>query len=453
MDNAMQALLNKGVELHRAGNLQEAATCYNQLLNREPNNPGLLYLLGDIAVRQGCNGIGVNLLTNSIAVRPSVEAYTALGVAYRHENYYDMAEQAWQDGLKLQPTAELYNNIASIYSDHGEPEKALDLVNKSLALAPGNPNARWNKSLALLTAQRWAEAWEHHECRFNAEVQTISTRRVLNCPLWDGSHVGHLAVHGEQGLGDEVMFMSCLADALQRCDRMTIEVEPRLMDLVQRSFPQVEVYGNEAAMRAHGGPFDAVVALGSLGTFFRNQNSDFPGVPYLVPDAERVEYWRRQYAMQGLRPFVGVAWQGGSKETRILQRTIAAPNLAFCKRGTAISLQYGDHAELTAVQNGYLYYPESKGQDIDELAAMTAACDVIVTVAQTLVHVAGAVGVPTHVLTPLHSSWRYGMSDTMPWYGSVKLHRQKKADDWGQPLADVKIVIDKLCREFKNANK
>lgn len=449
MDQAMQVILNEAVELHRHGNLPDAAARYNQLLNREPYNSGLLYLLGDIAVRQGCNGIGINLLSTSVSIKPSVEAYTALGVAYRHENYYTEAEHAWREGLKLEETAELYNNIASIYSDHGEPDKALALVNRSLELAPGNPNARWNKSLALLTAQRWPEAWMHHECRFEPTVQQVSTRRVLGCPIWDGEPVGHLAVHGEQGLGDEIMFMSCLADALKRCDRMTIEVEPRLMDLVQRSFPQVEVYGTEAAMRAHGGPFDAVSPLGSLCKFFRLEDADFPGTPYLVPDPERVEYWRRQFAMQGPRPFIGVAWQGGTKETRVQQRTISAANLNFCKRGTVVSLQYGEHAELTAVKNGYLYYPESVGKDIDELAAMTAACDMIVTVAQTLVHVAGAIGVPTHVLTPLHSSWRYGLTDTMPWYGSVKLHRQTKVDDWGKPLADVKQEVDKLCREFK----
>lgn len=449
MEQTMQALLNEAVELHRGGNLQAAAARYNQLLNREPFNPGLLYLQGDIAVRQGCNGVGINLLTNSINVKPSVEAYTALGVAYRHENYYAEAEDAWRKGLKMQETAELYNNIASIYSDHGEPEKALALVNRSLELAPNNPNARWNKSLALLTAQRWDEAWEHHDCRFNSEVQTVSTRRNLGCPIWDGSHVGHLAVHGEQGLGDEVMFMSILEEVLPFCDKLSIEVAPRLMDLVQRSYPQVEVYGNEEALRKWGSPFDAVIPLGSLGNFFRHQNSDFPGKPYLVPDPERVEHWRRQFAMQGPRPFIGVAWQGGTKETRVTQRTVGAAALNFCKRGTAVSLQYGDHAELTAVKNGYLYYPESKGNDLDELAAMIAACDVVVTVAQTAVHVAGALGVPTHVLTPLHSSWRYGMGDTMPWYSSVKLHRQTKADDWGHPLAEVKREIDKLCREFK----
>lgn len=449
MDQTMQSLLNKAVELHRANQLQDAGQIYNQLLNREPYNAGILYLLGDIAVRQGCHGIGINLLNTSVQVNPSVEAYTALGVAYRHEQFLEQAENVWRKGLELQETAELYNNIASIYSDHGEPEKALQLVNRSLELAPDNPNAMWNKSLALLTQSSWQEAWPFHEYRFDPAVQSTSTRRVLNCPTWDGSRVGHLAVHGEQGLGDEIMFMSVIADAQAFCDKLTIEVAPRLMDLVQRTFPGVEVFGTEEAMRKWGGPFDAVCPLGSLPMFFRNQNSEFPGTPYLVPDSERVEYWRRQYAMQGPRPFIGVAWQGGTKETRVTQRTVSAVALNFCKRGTAVSLQYGDHAEAQAVKNGYLYYPESKGNDIDELAAMIAACDAVVTVAQTVVHVAGGLGVPTHVLTPLHSSWRYGMGDTMPWYGSVKLHRQTKADDWGHPLATVKQEIDKLCREFK----
>jgi hypothetical protein len=449
MDSIMQQLLEKAVDLHRVGNLQEAGNIYNQLLNREPFNPGLLYLIGDIAVRQGCHGLGIALLSTSVSIKPTVEAYTALGVGYRHEQFLDQAEAAWRNGLKLEETAELYNNIASIYSDHGEPEKSLKLANRSLELAPGNPNAMWNKSLALLTAQRWPEAWPLHEMRFHPDVQSVSTKRKLNCPDWDGKKTGHLAIHGEQGLGDEIMFMSVIADAIPLCDKMSIEVAPRLMDLVQRTFPDAEVYGTEDAMRKWGAPFDAVCALGSLPGFFRNKTEEFPGAPFLVPDPNRVEFWRRQYAMQGPRPFIGVSWQGGTKGTRITQRTVAANSLGFCKRGTVVSLQYGEYAELQAVKEGYLFYPESIGNDLDELAAMTAACDLIVTVAQTLVHVAGGLGVPTLVLTPLHSSWRYGMGSTMPWYGSVKLLRQTKPDDWGYPLAEAKRQVDQLCRELK----
>jgi len=452
MNNVLQELLDEAVALHRAGDLVSAATKYNQILNVEPFNAGVLFLIGDIAVRQGCNGLAINLLSNSVSITPQVEAYVALGCAYRAENCYDEAIAAWQKGLAMEPRQELYNNIASVYSDHGRPELALELIEKALALGPATPNLRWNRALALLTQGNWAAAWEDHEFRFSKEVQTASTRRNFGCPLWDGSRVKRLAVHGEQGVGDEVMFLSMLRQTFDFADEVVVEVEPRLMDLVERSFG-ITVYGNEAAMRAHEAPFDATVALGSLGMFFRRENSDFPGTPYLVPDPERVAHWRRQFALQGPPPYVGVAWQGGAKETRVMQRSISARNLQFAKRGTAISLQYGPFAKKEAQANGYVYFPESDGSNLDEQAAMVAACDCVVTVAQTLVHLAGAVGTPCHVLVPLYSSWRYGQGDRMPWYGSVKLHRQKTEGDWGYPLAEAKKEVDALYRSLHNANQ
>lgn len=453
MENVLQSLLNEAVELHRSGDFLGASGRYNQILNREPYNPGVLMLLGTAAISQGCNGLAINLLNNAIAIRPEAEMYNALGCAYRFENYYDQAIAAWEKGIALGPTAEMYNNISSIYSDHGQPELALSYIEKCLALDSTSPNAKWNRALALLTLQQWPQAWIDHEHRFNPSVQTTSTRRNLGCPVWDGKTTGlRIAVHGEQGVGDEIMFLSMLSELIAMHKEVVIEVEPRLMDLVERTFG-ITTYGNETAMRAWEKPFDAVVALGSLGMTFRQSDDQFPGTPYLKPDPDRVAHWRRQYQMQGKGPYIGVAWQGGSKETRILQRSMNAKALDFCKRGTAVSLQYGPHAEAEARKNGYLFYPESIGNSMDEQAAMAAACDVVVTVAQTLVHVCGAVGVPCHVLTPLHSSWRYGQTDKMPWYGCVKLHRQKKDGDWGHPLAEIKREIDQLCRESTNVNQ
>jgi tetratricopeptide (TPR) repeat protein len=448
MDNVFQALLNEAVDLHRAGDLTGAANRYNQLLNNDPFNAGILFLMGDIAVRQGANGVAINLLSNSVSVKPHAEAYVALGCAYRAENMYEQACAAWDRAIALEPSSAAYNNLASVYSDHGRPEKALGYVSQALKLEPESPNAKWNRALALLTQQRWPEAWRDHEHRFDARVQTVSTRRNLGCPVWDGKTPGlRIAVHGEQGVGDEVMFLSMLQDLIAMHKEVVVEVEPRLMDLVERSFG-VATYGNEAAMRAHEAPFDAVVPLGSLGMTFRQADEHFPGTPYLKPDPERVAYWRKRFCQEGgKKPIIGVAWQGGAKETRIQQRSINAKALDFCKRGTAVSLQYGPHAEAEARKNGFLFFPESTGGDLDEQAAMVAACDAIVTVAQTLVHLGGAIGIPTHVLTPLYSSWRYGQKDKMVWYGSVQLHRQLKDGDWGHPLAEAKKAIDKLCRE------
>lgn len=449
MQSPAERMLAEAVEFHKVGDLARAVPLYNQLLNLEPFNPGILYLMGDAAVRSGMNGLGINLLSNAISVKPTIEAYTALGCAYKAEGYNDEALKAWQAGLQIKPSSELHNNMASIYADAAQPTLAHQHIAAALALEPENPNALWNRALAYLTQGEWAKGWADHELRFHPRVQTISTRRDYGCPEWDGRPGVRLAVHGEQGIGDEVMFLSMLPEVLVRCPDTVIEVEPRLLDLVERNFG-IPCYGTEQAMKAHEKSFDMAIPLGSLGKLLRNADSDFPGTPYLTANPERVAHWRHQYAMQGPGPYIGVAWQGGTKSTRITQRTIGAGQLAFAKKGTAISLQYGEMAEVQARGQGYLFWPESTGSDMEELFAMVAACDLIVTVPQTLVHVAGSLGVDCYVLTPLYSSWRYGMTDRMPWYGSVKLLRQRRDGDWGYPLDEARKAVDIKCREVNH---
>ena len=443
-----EKMLAEAVGYHKIGEYAKCVPLYNQLLNMEPFNAGVLYLIGDAAVRQGCSGLAINLLSNAVSINPTPEAFTALGCAFKAEGFIEEARGAWQEGLKIGPSAELFNNMAATYADSCQPETAMGFINRALSYNADNPNAIWNRALAGLTVRDWPQAWKDHESRFHPQVQTVSTRRDYGCPMWDGTPGKRLAVHGEQGVGDEIMFLSMLPEVLARCPDTVVEVDARQMDTVERTFGVV-TYGNEQAMKAHEKPFDACIPLGSLGMLLRQTDADFPGTPYLKANPERVAYWRRQYAMQGPGPYIGVAWQGGTKSTRLAQRTVRASDLLFAKKGTAISLQYGEGAQVDARKNGYLFWPESMGMDMDEVFAMTAACDLVVTVAQTLVHVAGSMGIPTYVLTPLHASWRYGMQDTMPWYGSVKLLRQKKPDDWGHPLAEAKRVVDKLCKGYK----
>lgn len=445
-------VLAQAQEFHRQGDYARAVTLYNDLLNVAPDSWQILYLLGDCAIRMGCTGLGVVLLSKSIEIQPTPHALTALGCAHKMEARDAPAEAAWMRGLELEQSAELYNNLASLHSDHGRPSKALEFIAKAEALEPNNPNVLWNKALALLTRGDWEEGWKLHDTRFNKEIPTGSYKRDFGCPDWDGTPGLRVVVHGEQGVGDEIMFMSILPEVLARCESVVVEVEPRLLDLVERSFG-VTAYGNEQALKAHEKPFDAQIALGSLPRLFRNADHDFPGTRYLVPNPERVAHWRRQYAALGNGLKIGVAWQGGSKTTRIADRTMAPSKLGFLKKyGQCVSLQYGDDVGMLALPAGFAFWQESNGKNLDEQVAMAAACDVIVTVPQTLVHIAGALGVPTHVLVPDTPSWRYGIAPSMPWYGSVNLHRQAIAKDWSHPLYQAEQAIAKLAEDLQNAN-
>lgn len=439
--NVVQKHLEGGVALHRQGKLNEAEEIYHSVLNLDPSNPQILYLLGDIATRRGNNGLAINLLTVSLQHDPTNKsALINLGCALKAEQFNDQAKGAWERALALGEDDEILSNIATLYADSFEAEKALELCNRSLALNPANPHAHWNRALALLTMQDWGEAWEEHEWRLQlTKLKGIGVRHY-NLPRWQGEHSSKVIVHGEQGLGDEMMFLSCLPDVLARGCEVVVECEPRLIDIIERSFPGVRAYANEEALKAHETGFEYCIPMGSLPRLFRQRNDMFPAHRgYLKADPIRVAYWREVFDEYRLpsKPIIGLTWLGGTKGTRVQDRSLMPKNMPFLKDQTVVSLQYGEFAEETAHNNGILYFVESHGKDINEQAAMVMACDIVVTVCQTLVHLCGALGKECWVLTPKLSSWRYGRGSGMPWYPSVSLFRQHEAGDWSWPITEI----------------
>ena len=84
-------------------------------------------------------------------------------------------------------------------------------------------------------------------------------------------------------------------------------------------------------------------------------------------------------------------------------------------------------------------------QDLDGLAALVSACDLVISVSNSNAHLAGALGVPTWVLLPFghFQPWYWFKQRTdSPWYASVKLYRPSAFDDWSGLIAHVGTDLD-----------
>ena len=94
-----------------------------------------------------------------------------------------------------------------------------------------------------------------------------------------------------------------------------------------------------------------------------------------------------------------------------------------------------------------------EAKDYDETAALVAELDMVISVTTAVIHLSGALGVPCLVLTPKHPMWRYGLTgETMLWYKSVSLIRQKKASDWTDPINEAVYRLRQFLLEAKNGN-
>lgn len=452
MNQIIQQQLEKGYKAHLEGRLDEAEMLYNSILNNDMENYQLLYLLGNVYSQKGYNGVAVNLLVNCLNAKPDFQlAWIDMGVALKKENRDDLARAAWERAESIGEHHEIYVNQATLYADSGEPEKAIPLCDKSIKMLkdkdeksyPALASAHWNKALALLSLQRWKEAWVEHHWRKQLK-DVWNPRDKIVAPDWDGKSVENLYLHGEQGKGDEIMYLSMLKEVLPLAKNIVLEVNDAVAPLIRMlEYPNVTVVTGQDEAVNLGIKFNAKYALGDLGFLFRNSADAFDGKPYLKADPERVEYYKNELNKLGPGPYVGVAWIGGTKSTRIHKRTIGLDYWDRLLKGvTAVSLQYGDFGDAEANKHGIATFGEaSNGRDLAEQAALIEACDYVVTVAQTVVHLAGALGKKAYVMVCNAPSWRYGaesVGNKMPWYGSVELVRQGKEED-------MKAVIDRVA--------
>jgi hypothetical protein len=102
-----------------------------------------------------------------------------------------------------------------------------------------------------------------------------------------------------------------------------------------------------------------------------------------------------------------------------------------------INLQHGDcAAEIEQVDRDFgvtvhHWRDADNRNDIEGLAARMAAVDLVISVGNANVHLAGALGVTAWALLPQHGAWRWlsGREDS-PWYPAVRLFRQEAPNDW-----------------------
>ena len=437
--------LNLAIDLMKKNRSDEAAKILDKILIERPDNSLALYLLGSIALDQGAYGTAQVLLSRAVKVDPEADwAWHNLGIAYKASQNMDKAGECYKKALKVNPERQdTMAMMAGCFVNAGQPEKAIEWSEKSLRLDPECPHAWNHKALALLELERWEEGWDAWERRWNVpERQRMA--RSFDCPKWDGKPLkGTLVVHGEQGLGDEILYMTCFEDlkkaAGPECE-IVLESASRLVSLFRRSF-NVRVYGTEQEVKDNEKP-DAWISMGSLPAMYRRSAESFKNQPerILYPDPSRVNYYK-DLLDETPGPHIGIAWWGGLAKThsRIrnaplkLWRDIVSPGF--------ISVQYetGD-TQMEADFIGVRHIP-SAVRDFDDHTALMEACDLIITVCQTAHHTAGGLNKPCWTLVPSAPAWRYGLSgEKNVWYPSVRQFRQ--TDDWNSVFEKVKNELD-----------
>ena len=473
--------------LVRAWKPDDALTAAAEALRLEPGSAQVLATIAGI-YHPWRDDLAIQAARQALEIDPNSElAHGNLAAALWNQSRLAEAEEHAREAVRLKPDhIGLQTNLALIVKDQGRIEEAQALYRAMTAKAPNypkvcidmatlaiecegdlagarqwiaraqsvssNPRAFFSEAIVNLLEHKFEPGWTQYEARKQVLDQRPQQEPFFRFPEWRGEPLGEeqLLVHAEQGLGDEIMFASIFEDLARRAKNVQVLCDERLGALFQRSFPafritprtreQFVAFANEAQ------GVDKAIAIGSLGQHFRRRVEDFPGRPYLRTEPGKVARWKATLDALGAGPKLGLSWMGGMQRTGRSRRSLELMQLKpLLRHGTHwISLQHnereGEVAAFEQATGAKLHRFPDALKDMDELAALIAALDRVVSACNTNVHVAGAIGKEVLVMAPYVPEWRYGMSgDRMLWYRSARIFRQARYGHWD-------AVIDQVVR-------
>lgn len=374
------------------------------------------------------------------------------GVALRELGNLEAAHAAFQAAARLRPgDPGAQRELAASWHSLGKNTRAIEMYRGIIERDPEDAIAHTELGQCLLYEGDFAHGWEEYEWRLR--VPDAASARAFPFPAWQGETLAGrtLLVRSEQGVGDEIMFGSCLPDAIAASGHCVVECSRRLAPLVRRSFPQATVFArNLAAMPDWSAlpRIDLQVMAGSLPRHYRRRIEDFSGRAFLKPDPAAVQRWRGRFSGPGR--VVGLAWTGGLPGTLRAARSLALQALSpllLVPGVRFVSLElYDGKEEIAALRERHGVHIAAwrgLGGDLDELAAALAALDLVITVPTTVAHMAGAVGAPAWVMAPRVATWRYLRSgERMPWYASLRLFRRSGDGSMDEFIAGMRRALE-----------
>ena len=416
-----RAHYNLGVLLKSIGRQEDAAVCYGKAIEAEPR----LY-----------------------------QAWSNLGEIKHDQGAWQDADALYRRALDINADdPETLNNYAVLLRDRGRFDAAVEMFERALVAAPGAAEIHRNKAMLHLLQGDYGRGWQEYEWRWHCR-DMAGLRRPFHWPIWDGAapgSAGALLVWGEQGLGDEILYASMAPNLSRIGCGIVWEADPRLVTLFARSFSHVRVIPRTSPPSIEiSESIVAQIPSASLGRFYRLAADCFPRrTGYLRPDAIRTASLRARLASASRKVVVGISWESrnaviGAHKSIPLERwmgVLSVPDVVL------VDLQYGDTsmARAAAADNGrsLIHLDDiDLTADLDAVAALIAACDVVVTVSNTVAHLASALGVPTLVLVPASAGrlWYWGSDGARsPWYDSTRIIRPIPGSDL-QSTLDVAAI-------------
>ena len=472
----MDALFLAGLIAKIHGHISQALAYFSSIVRHTPHNTdawlqlGLCYeetntnaLPREILLEKACEAFQRGLLNNDQHLPCLFNLIRVLSSLGQYENALPFSKKALATGLD-NATAQMI--LAKNLHDLRCFDEAEVYYTQALTAQPNNLLWQWEYAMQLLMTGNFEKGWQHYDARLTAFDWINSGLQMypFSFPLWQGEDLTGktILVHGEQGLGDEIMFASLIPSIIEKAGRVILACSPSLVDLFTRSFP-CEVVGHyrgiEAIAHWQQGvqpPFlkalhniDFQCPMGSLPRYLRTSKNSFENPqPYLKASETKVKEWNKKLIekrtlSQEPTLRVGIMWCG-NLNTGLMGNQKSIPLNMFSPLTKIegiewIGLQNAEYGvELSGHKELGIVDVSSDIKSFDDTASIIANVDLVISVDTSVAHLAGAMGKEVWVPLCINADWRWQQEGgNSLWYSSMQLIRQIQTNEWSAVIADL----------------
>ncbi len=460
--NPINQQLSEAYEIHQSGDLETAIATYQRIVQQSPDHPNAWVYLGIARFDQRRFADSIAAYEKAIDQQPHFPiAWNNCGNSHRMMGHVEDAERCFEQSLQQDPNyLSALKNRGTLWVWAGEIERGMQWYEKGLQVDPQNAELHRNLGVIELLRGHFDRGWEEYRWRW--EVPGLERPQPLGKP-WRGESLQgkSILLYPEQGLGDAIQFVRIAKKLAQQGAQVRLKCPSNLINLFSATTQTLGV--DRLISLESPSPTTTYHASFIEAVDWSYQNDQAlpylsdeisPGKGYLYVSDALVDYWREYLdrevplvSQSQLR--VGINWQGNPDHHADVYRSAPLASFAPLARRPDvqwISLQFGkgcEQLESCAFADQIHRLPEDVDQDggsFTDTAAIVANLDAVITTDTSIAHLAGSMGVSTHLLLGKIPDWRWGLTgDQTPWYPTMVLHRQTEFGQWRELIEQIDL--------------
>ena len=435
------------------GELDKAYDIYCDILHKDPNAAFSWINLGILNRNMNRYETAVIYLRRGLLIQPdNADAWSSLGNSLLVLNRLDEAKNAQEQALSIDnANPRIHYNYGLILRNLSMLDDAIAALIKAEDLGYDINKIRWDRSLTYLLKGDYKHGFNEYEARKYLNEIKYNYQNIID---WDGGDLTGktLLLYCEQGQGDSLQFCRYIPQLLNKAEKIIFAVQKSLVDLFKNSFNHknlIIIDKNDRLIddsRVSGCDFK--LALLSLPLMLSITNDLFStALPYIT--VKGMSNLPRIKAAANKVFRIAIVWAGSPSHKNDRNRSInlldleSVFNLPNIDMSTVkfISFQmdkpqeqikkYGFNAMLRDISPYINNFADS--------ASLLQDIDLVISVDTSIVHLAGAMAIPTWVLLPFTPDWRWqAKRNDSPWYNdNMKLYRQLKPSDWRDVILQI----------------